>query len=125
MFTEQNRAQFPSNRDWLNTNAKKIVALIDDSDRLGNQAFAKFEEASRLMTKEQDKRGMILIASSFKKESEISRLFKAQAQLASDETINDAKTFNEKFVYLTGLIYQKQKEKDDEFAEGKRLLLMQ
>ena len=122
-FTEQNRAQFPSNRDWLNSRAQKIIPLIDESSRLGNEAAEKCEEASRLMTKDQDRRGFAIIAASFKKSVEIEQLFKAQAQLASDRTITDAKTFNEKFVYFNGLIGQKQKEKDDQFQEGKRLVL--
>ena len=122
VFTEQNRAQFPSNRDWLNSRAQKIIPLIDESSRLGNQALEKYEEAGRLLTGDQAK-GMALIVASFRKDIEIEQLFKAQAQLASDQTITDAKTFNEKFASLNELIRQKQKEKDDQFDEGKRLLL--
>jgi hypothetical protein len=122
-FSEKNRAQFPANRDWLISRAQKILPLIDESSRLGGEAAEKYEEASRLMTKDQEKRGFALMAASFKKDVEMEQLFKAQAQLASDRTITDAKTFNEKFVYLNGLIRQKQKEKDDQFEEGKRLVL--
>lgn len=124
VFTEQNRAQFPSNRDWLNSRAQKILPLMDESSRLGTEAAAKYEESSRLMTKDQERRGFAIIAASFKKDVEIEQLFKAQAQLPSDSTITDAKTFNEKFVYLNGLIRQKQKERDDQYEEGKRLVLM-
>lgn len=124
-FTEQNRAQFPSNRDWLNSRAQKIIPLIDESLRLGNQAIEKYEEAGRLMGRDQDRRGTALIVTSFRKGTEIEQLFKAQAQLASDQTITDAKTFNEKFVSLNEQIRQKQKEKDEQFAEGKRLMLTQ
>lgn len=123
IFSEQNRAQFPANRDELRTRAQKVLPLIEESARLGDVAVEKFEEASRLATRDQDRKGMSLLASSFKKDSEIIRLFKAQAELASDTTINDAKAFNDKFVSLNTLIYEKQKEKDDQFAEGKRLLL--
>ena len=124
VFTEQNRAQFPSNRDWLNSRAQKIIPLIDESLRLGSEAADKYEEASRLMKRDQDRRGFAIIAASYKKSVELEQLFKAQAQLASDPTITDAKTFNEKFAYFNGLIKQKQKEKDDQFEEGKRLVLM-
>ena len=123
VFTEQNRAQFPSNRDWLNSRAQKIIPLIDESLRLDNLALEKYEEAGRLMSKDQDRRGMVLIVASFRKGMEIEQMIKAQAQLASDQTITDAKTFNEKFASLNEQIRQKQKEKDDQFAEGKRLML--
>lgn len=125
VFTEQNRAQFPSNRDWLNSRAQKIIPLIDESLRLGNQAIEKYEEAGRLMSKDQDRRGAALIVASFRKGREIEQLFKAQAQLASDQTITDEKSFNEKFASLNQLIRQKQKEKDDQFDEGKQLILKQ
>ena len=123
IFSEQSRAQFPSNRDQMTTRAQKILPLIEESSRLGNVAAEKYEEASRLMTRDQDRKGLSLIASSFKKDAEIIQLLKSQAELASDTTINDAKAFNDKFVSLTGLIKEKQKEKDHQFAEGKRLIL--
>jgi len=122
VFTEKNRAQFPSNRDWLNSRAQKIIPLIDESLRLNNLALEKYEEAGRLMSKDQDRRGMALIVASFRKDIEIEQMFKAQAQLAADVTITDAKTFNEKFASLNELIRQNQKEKDEQFAEGKRLM---
>ena len=125
VFTEQNRAKFPSNRDWLNSRAQQIIPLIDESLRLSNQAVEKYEEAGRLMTRDQDRRAMVLIVASFRKGIEIEQLLKAQAQLASDQTITDAKTFNEKFASLDQLIQQKQKEKDEQFDEGKRLMLRQ
>ena len=125
VFTEQNRAQFPSNRDWFNSRAQKIIPLIDESLRLGNQATEKYEEAGRLMSRDQDRRGTALIVASFRKGTEIEQLFKAQAQLASDQTITDAKTFNEKFASLNEQIRQKQREKDEQFAEGKQLMTTQ
>ena len=123
VFTEQNRAQFPANREWLNSRAQKIIPLIDESCRLANEAANKYEEASRLMSKDQDRRGLALIVASFRKSTEVEQMFKAQAQLASDPTITDAKVFNEKFAYFNELIRQKQKEKDEQFDEGKRLML--
>ena len=122
-FTQQNRAQFPANRDWLNSRAQKIIALMDESTRLGTEAVKKFEESSRLMTNQQHSKGVALIAASFKNDIEVEQLFKAQAQLPADQTITDAKTFNEKFAYLDGLIRQKQQEKEGQFEEGKRLML--
>jgi hypothetical protein len=123
VFTEQNRARFPGNRDWLNSRAQKILPLMDQSSRLSNEAIEKYEEASRLMDNDQHRRGLAAIAASFRKSGEIEQLFKAQAQLPSDRTITDANAFNEKFAYFNKLIQQKQKEKDDQFDEGKRLLL--
>ena len=122
-FSEQNRAQFPANRDWLNSNAQKIIPRIDESLRLGNEAAEKYEEASRLMSKNQHRKGLALFASSERLNVEIEQLLKAQAQLASDETITDQKTFSEKYAHLSTLMRQKQKEKDDQFAEGRRLML--
>lgn len=96
---------------------------MDQSARLSDQAIEKYEEASRLMSNDQQRRGLATIAASFRKSGEIEQMFKAQAQLASDPTITDAKAFNEKFAYFNQLIQQKQKEKDEQFEEGKRLLL--
>jgi hypothetical protein len=123
VFSEQNRAQFPANRDLLTTRSEKLSALIDESLRLLNEAAEKYEEASQLMNTEQDKRAISLIAYSLKSEIEMKQLFKAQAQLASDRSLTDAKAFNEKFLQLRGLIQQKQKEKDQQFDKGRRLLL--
>ena len=122
VFTPENRAQFPSNRDWLIGRSEKIIALLDESGRAGSEAAAKLEEASRLMRTDQDKKGMALIAAALKKDVEIIQLFKALAQLASDRTINDAKSFNARFDQITSLYQQKRKENDEQLAEGKRLL---
>ena len=122
VFTPEHRAQFPSNRDWLISRSEKIIALLDESARLGNEAAAKFEEASRLMGKDQDKKGMELIAGALRKDVELGQLFKALAQLASDRTITDAKSLNERFDHLTSLYREKRKETDEQLAEGKRLL---
>lgn len=123
-FSEQNRAQFPANRDWLNSRAQKIIPRIDESSRLGNEAAAKFEEASRLMSNDQLRKGMASIAASERTNVEMEQLLKAQALLASDGTINDQKTYKEKFDHIGTLIQQKVKQKDEQFAEGKLLMLM-
>ena len=121
-FSEQNRAQFPANRDWLNSRAQKIIPRIDESSRLGNEAAAKFEEASRLMSNDQLRKGMASIAASERTTAEMEQLLKAQAQLPSDEAITDQKTFKEKYDHIGTLIQQKVKQKDEQFAEGKRLM---
>lgn len=123
LFSEQNRAQFPGNRDWMNSRIQKILPLMDESLRLANEATEKFEQASPLMAKEEHRKGVALIAASFRKSIEIEQLLKEQALLPSDPTITDAKAFNEKYVHLNELVYQKQKEHDDQFAEGKRLMM--
>ena len=122
-FSEQNRAQFPANRDWLTSRAQKIIPRIEESSRLGKESADKYEEASRLMSNDHHRKAVALIAASDRTQVEIEQLLKAQAQLASDVTINDQKTFNEKFTNLSTLMKQKAKEKDEQFAEGKRLLL--
>ena len=123
-FSEQNRAQFPANRDWLTSRAQKIIPRIDESSRLGKESADKYEEASRLMSNDHHRKGVALIAASERTNVEIEQLLKAQAQLVSDVTINDQKTFNEKYNQLGTLMRQKAKEKDEQFAEGKRLMLM-
>lgn len=123
-FSEKNRAQFPANRDWLTSRAQKIIPRIDESSRLGKESAEKYEQASRLVSNDQHGKGLALIAASERTNVEIEQLLKAQAQLASDVTINDQKTFNEKFTHLSTLMRQKAKEKDEQFAEGRRLMLL-
>lgn len=125
VFSEQNRAQFPANRDWLNSHSQSLLPRIDESLRLGNAAADKYEEASHLISNEQQRRGWTLIVASIRRNIEIEQLLKEQAQLVSDLTITDAKTFNEKFAQIGALIQQKVKEKDAQFDEGKRLMLKQ
>jgi hypothetical protein len=124
-FSEQNRAQFPGNRDWLNSRAQTIIPRIDESLRLSNQALEKYEAGGRLLSNEQQRKGWALITASFRKSIEVEELLKAQAQLASDQSITDAKAFNEKFAHLSELMKQKQKEKDVQFNEGRRMVLKQ
>ncbi len=124
VFSEKNRAQFPGNRDWLNSRAQAILPRIDESLRLSNEALEKFEEGGRLLSNEQQRKGWTLINESSRRSIEIDELLKAQAQLAFDQTITDAKTYNEKFAHLTELMKQKQREKDKQFEEGRRLVLM-
>jgi hypothetical protein len=124
VFSAEQRAKFPSNRDFLRSRAEKLIMLLDESSRLGNAAAEKYEQASGLVRDDKQKRGMVLFASGIKKAVETNQLFKEFAQLASDTTIQDEKTLNERFTHLKSLIEQKRKERDEKFAEGKRLLGM-
>ena len=123
VFTEQNRAKFPANRDWLNSRAHESLPLLDESLRLENQAAEKFEESSRLWTKEQNRKGVALIAASYRRSAEMKQLFKELLVLPSDPTITDATTFNQKFLHIHQLISQKEKEREAQFEEGRQLML--
>ena len=122
VLTEENGEKFPSNRDWFISRGEKIIPLIDESSRLANEAADKYEEASRLMSSDQDRRGMALFAAASRKDAEVAQLYKALAQLPSDRTINDKETLNERVGPLLRLIQQTQKQKDEQFEEGFRLL---
>ena len=108
-FTPQKRAEFPSNREFLDSRAERVIKLLDESSRLANAAADNYDQASRLMSNEKGK-GMALLASSIRKETEVNELFKAQMRLASDQEIQDATTYNEKFMNLAELIKQKKKD---------------
>jgi hypothetical protein len=91
--------------------------------RLENQAAEKFEESSRLWTKEQNRKGVALIAASYRRSAEMKQLFKELLVLPSDPTITDATTFNQKFLHIHQLISQKEKEREAQFEEGRQLML--
>ena len=122
VFTEENRAKFPSNRDFFRTHAAQILNLVDESSRLNNSAAEKYEQAAALSSNEQERRGMRLFVSSFRKSAEASGMVRSQMQIVSDETVVDAKTFNQKIVDSWRLIEQKQRESAQDMKEGKRLL---
>ena len=124
VLTVENGEKFPSNRDWFISRGEKIIPLIDETSRLANEAADKYEEASRLMSDDRERRGFALFAASSRKDVEVCRLYKALAQLASDRTINDKETLNEKIGSLLRLIQQTHKQKDEQFEEGMRLLRM-
>jgi hypothetical protein len=121
-FTPQNRAQFPSNRDWLRPRADKLITLLDESSRLTNAAAEKYEQAREFSSNHQERRGIDFYVSSLRKNAEINELLKSQMQLVSDERIKEEKTFNEKFMDLMEQIQEKEKEQDEQLKEGKRLL---
>ena len=122
VWTVQNGAKFPSNRDWFISRSEKIVPVIDESARLANEMAGKYEEASRLVNSDPDKRGLALFAASARKDIEITQLAKTLVQLASDRTINDKDTLNERAGSLMRSIQQTQKQSDEQFDEGVRLL---
>lgn len=122
VFTAENRRQFPANRAFLQSHAEKILQLLDESSSLGNKVAEKYEQAARLSSDDQQRRGLVQVASSFRKNVEVDELFKSQIQIVSDDTIVDAKSFNEKFLLSGQLIAQKKHERERDFAEGRRLL---
>ena len=123
LFTVQNRAKFPANRDWLNRRAQESLPRLDECLRLENEAAEKFEESSRLWSKEQNRKAVALIAASYRKSVETEQLYKELMLLPSDPTITDATAFNEKFLHIHQLISQKEKEREAQFDEGRRLML--
>ena len=122
LFSPQNRAKFPSNRESLRSRGESLVRLINESTRLNTGAAEKFEQAAGLISGDKEKRGLNSVASSLRKNIEINALMKEQMVLASDEGIKDQKIFNEKFMTLMSLIQQKTKERDEQQAEGKKLM---
>lgn len=122
VWTVQNGAKFPSNRDWFISRGEKISPVIDESARLANEMAAKYEQASRSVNSDRDKRGLALFAASARKDVEITQLAKALVQLASDRTINDKETLNERAGALMRSIQKTQKQSDEQFDEAARLL---
>ena len=122
VFTVENRAQFPANRDFLRSRAAHITKLLDESSSLNNSAADKYEQAAGLTGNYQHRRGMTSFASAFRKAVAVNELFKSQMQMVSDETVVDGKILNEKFFHSAQLIQQKRLESEHDFKEGKRLL---
>lgn len=122
VWTVQNGAKFPSNRDWFISRGEKIIPVIDESARLANEAADKYEEASRLVSTDREKRAFALFAASSRKEVETAQFGKALVQLASDRTINDKETLNQKVGSLMRSIQQTEKLGGEQFDEGMRLM---
>ena len=122
VFTTDNRDKFPSNRDFFRTHAEEIIKLVDESSRLNNGAADKYEQAAALSSNEQQRRGMQSFASSFRKSAEAAGMVKSQMQMVSDQTVVDAKSFNQKLEQSWRLIVQKQRESEADMKEGRRLL---
>ena len=122
VFTAENRRQFPANRAFLQSHAEKILQRLDESVSLGNRAAEKYEQAARLSSDDQQRRGFVQVASSFRKDVEVDEIFTSQIKIVFDDTIVDAKSFNEKFSQSGHLIAQKKRESELDLAEGRRLL---
>ena len=122
VFTPRNRAEFPANREVLRAHAENITKLLGRSAALQREAAGKYEEASRLLAGDKEKRYSTLLASSLRKGVEATDLFREQVGLVHSGEIKDQKTFNERFMNSARLIEQKIRERDDLQAEGKRIL---
>ena len=122
VFTPANRAQFPANRDFLNTHATKIIKLLDESSSLNRSAADKYDQAAGLTSMDQRRRGLTSIASGLRKSAEVNDIIKAQMQMVSDETVVEQKVFNDRFLNSRYEIQQKRREMDHYTEEGKRLL---
>ena len=122
VFTPTNRAQFPANRDFLSTHARQIAKLLDESSSLNRRAADKYEEAARLLSRDQRGRGLTSIAAALRKSAEVNEIFKSLMQIVSDETVVEQKTFNERFLNVAQQVQLKRREMDNYTEEGKRLL---
>ncbi len=121
-FRPDVRAQFPGNRDVLRAHAEKIMNLLDQSSGLTRRVAEKYEQASALSDNDAERRGVALIATSLKETVVAHQLYKSQMRLVSDEKITDQKTFEEKFKHYLDQITQQQRERDEHYSQGKRLL---
>lgn len=121
-FTVENRGKFPGNRDWLRARADKIIAILDESYNLERSAAEKYEEAGALLGYDENRKAVTLIATGLRRNLEVNQLLKAQMLLVSDEAIKDDKTLTEKILQSWQVIQEKQRQSDEEFKEGKRLL---
>ena len=122
VFTPTNRAQFPANRDFLSTHARQITKLLDESSSLNRRAADKYEQAARLSSRDQRRRGLTSIASALRKSAEVNEIFKSLMQIVSDETVVEQKTFNQRFLNTAQQVQLKRQEMDHYTEEGKRLL---
>jgi TPP-dependent 2-oxoacid decarboxylase len=122
VFTPENRAKFPSNREMLRPHAENQIRLLERLEILSNGAADKFDQASQISNNEKEKKFTSLFAASFRKDVEVSQLFKEQMKLVLDDNIKDLKTFETKFVALTKNVEMKMKERDELQSEGKRII---
>ena len=124
VFTPTNRAQFPANRDFLSTHARQITKLLDESSSLNRRAADKYEQAARLLSRDQRRRGLTSIASALRKSAEVNVIFKSLMQIVSDETVVEQKIFNQRFLDTAQQVQLKRREMDQYTEEGKRLLTL-
>ena len=90
--------------------------------RLVNSAIPQYEQAIALMSDEQQRQGFTLLVSSMKTNLEGYEFVKSQMRLVTDESIVDAKTFEERFLSLGAQFGRTQRVSNAQFAEGKRML---
>jgi hypothetical protein len=121
-FGPEKRAKFPANRASLQTSAGKIVKLLDEETRITNEAIEQYERANALITGEQKRHGVSLLISSLRKTLRSYEFLKLQLQIVYDESIVDAKTFEERFQQLGGQFGKALRESQAEFDEGRRIL---
>jgi vacuolar-type H+-ATPase subunit I/STV1 len=121
-FTPENRAKFPSNREALRPSAENQIRLLEQREDLLNSAAGKFEQASQISTNEKERKVTSLFAASFRKDAEVSQIFKEQANLILDNNINDLQSFEAKFKELIQKAEMKIKERDEMQAEAKRIV---
>jgi aconitase B len=96
--------------------------LLDQSSGLTRRVAEKYEQASALSDNDAERKGVALIATSLKETVVAHQLYKSQMRLVSDEKITDQKTFEEKFKHYLDQITQQQRESDEHYSQGKRLL---
>lgn len=122
LFTPQNRAKFPSNRQSLRADGDRLIRCAEKSSILNEIAAEKFDQAAGLVTEDKAKKGLNLFAATLRENVEINNLMKEQMLLAADEEIKDQEVFNEKFIDLMTLIQLKRKELEDQRSQAKMLL---
>ena len=113
VFTPENRAKFPSNRDYLRPHAENLIRLLKQRVILNNGAAARFDQAAAISKLLKEKKCITVMAESFRKDVEINLLFIDQMKLVVDDEIRDQKTFDSEFMTLTDSIADKVKESED------------
>jgi hypothetical protein len=121
-FGPENRAKFPANRASLRSSADKIVKILDKETRLSTEAIKHYEKAIALISDEQKRRGMGLLVSSLRKTLEAYEFIKSQMRLVTDESIVDARTFEEKFLGLGAQFGRSHRDSQSQLDEGRRIL---
>ena len=67
LFSPQNRAKFPSNRESFRSRGESLVRLINESTRLNAGAAEKFDQAAALISGDKEKRGLTMVAAAIRK----------------------------------------------------------
>lgn len=123
-FGPEDRGKFPANRTALRTSADKILKILDEETRLVNDAIQQYEQAVAWISDERQRKGISLLVSSMRKTLEGYEFVKSQMRLVTDESIVNAKTFEERFLSLGKHFGRAHRESNALFEEGKRMLGM-